>query len=102
MVDRLDDLKRSLVLYEPMDVVTQCEIVGEAMANGGPYMENYEGLALFLGVSKNQVYKMNCVHKNMLDEVKEYFRCSDYQVYTAFNVASMSHEEQLWWVAVRA
>ena len=100
-MDRIDDLKRSLILYEPMDVITQCDIVGEAVADGAPFMENYEGLALFLGVSKNHVYKMNYVYKNMVDEVKEYFRHSDYQVHTAFNVASLSQEEQLWWVAVR-
>ena len=96
--ERLDKLKWSLDLYEPMDVITQCEIVGEAVANGGPYMENYEGLALYLGVSKNHVYKMSRIHSDLVDEAKEYFRYSEYQPHTAFKVACLSPEKQRQWV----
>jgi len=98
MVKRLDRLKRSLDLYEPMDVITQCEIVGEAIVPGAPYMENIEGLALFLGVSKNHVYKMSRVHSDMVSEVKDFFKYSQYQVHTAFEVACLSPEKQRQWV----
>ena len=98
MSELLERLKRSLYLYEPMDVITQCEIVGEAVALGAPYMENVEGLALYLGVSKNHVYKMSRIHSDLIDEAKEYFRDSGYQPHTAFKVASLSLEEQKKWV----
>ena len=101
MSERLEQLKRSLNLYEPMDVITQCEIVGEAVASGAPYMENVEGLALYLGVSKNHVYKMSRIHSDLIDEAKEYFRDSGYQPHTAFKIASLSSEEQRKWVAER-
>ena len=101
MSERLNKLKRSLDLYEPMDVITQCEIVGEAVALGAPYMENVEGLALYLGVSKNHVYKMSRIHSDLVDEAKEYFKDSGYQPHTAFKVASLSPEEQLEWVEER-
>ena len=97
-MNQLEQLKRSTALYEPMDVITQCEIVGEAMATGAPYMENYEGLALFLGVSKNKVYQMKRIYDNMVDEAKEYFREADYQVHTAFLVSMMTEEKQLEWI----
>ena len=99
MFERLEWLKRSLDLYEPMDVITQCEIVGEAVALGAPYMENVEGLALYLGVSKNHVYKMSRIHSDLIDEAKEYFRDSGYQPHTAFKVACLSPEKQRQWVA---
>ena len=99
--ERLDGLKRSLLLYEPMDVITQCEIVGAAVALGAPYMENIEGLALYLGVSKNHVYKMSRIHSDLVKEAKEYFRDSGYQPHTAFKVASLSPEEQRKWVKER-
>ena len=98
MNNRLVKLKRSLDLYEPMDVITQCEIVGEAVALGAPYMENIEGLALFLGVSKNHVYKMSRVYSNMVSEVKDFFKHSQYHVHTAFEVACLSPEKQRQWV----
>lgn len=101
MYERLKQLKRSLDLYEPMDVITQCEIVGEAVAPGAPYMENIEGLALFLGVSKNHVYKMSRIHSDLIDEAKEYFKDSGYQPHTAFKVASLSPEEQQKWIYER-
>ena len=101
MDNRLVKLKRSLDLYEPMDVITQCEIVGEAVASGAPYMENVEGLALYLGVSKNHVYKMSRIHSDLVDEAKEYFKDSGYQPHTAFKVASLSPEEQRKWVTER-
>ena len=99
MMNQLERLKQSLLLYDPMDVITQCEIVGEAVAPGAPYMENVEGLAVYLGVSKNHVYKMSRVHNDMVPEVKDFFRYSDYQVYTAFEVACLSPEKQRQWVA---
>ena len=99
MDNRVAKLKRSLDLYEPMDVITQCEIVGEVVAVGAPYMENVEGLALYLGVSKNHVYKMSRIHSDLVDEAKEYFKDSGYQPHTAFKVACLPPEKQRQWVA---
>jgi len=98
---KLEQLKKVLKTYEFMDVIDQCKIVGEALGKGAPYMENVEGLALYLEVSKNHVYKMGRVHTDMVDEAKEYFRGSGFQVHTAFQVASMAPDEQRRWVAER-
>src|SRR4030042_1111773 len=92
-LQRLEQLKTVLTTYEFIDVIDQCKVVGEALGKGAPYMENVEGLALYLGVSKNHVYKMGRVHTDMVDEVKEYFRGSGFQVHTAFLVASMNPDE---------
>ena len=84
-----------------MDAVTQCEVVAEATANGAPYMENLEGLAVFLKVSRNHVYKMMRAGRDLHPRLKEYFRGSGHQPYTMFNVSRLSHAEQLEWLAGR-
>src|SRR4030042_7142416 len=97
-LQRLEQLKTVLTTYEHMDVIDQCKIVGEALGKGAPYMENVEGLALYLGVSKNHVYKMGRVYTDLTPEAKEYFRGSDYKVNTEFLVASMNPDETRRWV----
>lgn len=98
---RIEQLKRVLTTLEYMGVIEQCEIVGLALGKGAPYMENVEGLALYLGMSKNHVYKMGRVHTDMVDEVKDYFRGSIYQVHMAFTVASFTPEKQREWLRKR-
>lgn len=83
---------------EYLDIVSQCEIVAEAMASKAPYMENYEGLALYLGVSENKVYQMNYIHHNLIQSLKEWFRKSSYKCHTAFLVSRLTPEEQEEWL----
>lgn len=91
-------LKASLSGDSSLDIISQCEIVAEAMMPYAPYMENSEGLALFLGVSDNQVYKMNYIHHNMLPTLKEWFRDSKYKCYTAYTVSRLTPEKQEQWL----
>ena len=91
-------LKQSLHEDDSLDIITQCEIVGEAMAPWAPYMENYEGLALFLEISDNKVYQMNYIHHNLLPSLKEWFRESKYKCHTTFMVSRLSPEKQEEWL----
>ena len=96
--ERLDQLKRSLNAGEHLDIISQCEIVAEAMAPRAMYMENYEGLALFLGVSDNKVYQMNYIHYNLIPSLKEWFRKSKYKCHTTFLVSRLTPSEQEEWL----
>ena len=98
MQGRLELLRRSLHGEDELDVITQCEIVAEATANGAPYMENLEGLALYLELSKNHVYKMMRVARDLLPELKDYFAATAYQPHTAFNVSRLDAEGQRRWL----
>ena len=92
--ERLEHLKKTLHPAEKLNIITQCEIIAEAMAPGGLYEENREGLAIFLEISPSLVYQMNRIYHVMIPELKEYFRETDYQCHTTYDKASLSPRAQ--------
>ena len=100
--DRLSLLKSSIHEREPPNILFQCRIVHEALSPGAPFMENVEGLAIYLGVSEGKVSQMRKIHTSLVDEAKEYFGGSTYSVFTAYRVASMTPGEQKAWVKAKS
>ncbi len=93
--ERLELLKLALHPAEPMDIIEQCEIVAEALSFTGAYIENNEGLALYLEISESKVYQMNYIHHNMIDPLKNWFRGTVYQCHTTYDKAKLTPEAQL-------
>lgn len=98
MNPKLELLKQALHPEKPMNIIDQCEIVGEALASGGEFAMNGRKLAGFLGISINKVYKMNRVCTDMIPEAKEIFRAVNYQANSAYAVASQTKEGQIQFV----
>lgn len=94
VMEKLEHLKRTLHPEEQLNIIDQCAIVAVSLAWGSPFEEDREGLASFLDISPNQVYKMKTIHFQALPEMKEYLRKTDYRAHTAYNLGSMSAESQ--------
>ena len=92
--ERLNHLKKALLPEKQINIIDQCEIVAEALSFTGDYVENLEGLAIFLEVSESKVYQMNFIHHNMIPELKDYFRTTEYQCHTTYDNATQSEESQ--------
>ena len=92
--ERLILLRKAIHPEAPMDIITQCEIVTEALQFGSPYEESISDLAEYLGVSYNQVYKMNYITENMIPSLKEWFRGTPYQCHTTYDRATLPVEAQ--------
>jgi hypothetical protein len=95
MSEDLERLKRALHPDEKMDIIEQCRIVAEALSPTGEFPNNKRKLGEYLEVSENKLYKMEVVHVKMIPSAKEWFRTSNYQVNTAYNIAVLSPEIQL-------
>ena len=93
-MEKLDHLKRTLHPEEQLNVIDQCAIVAEALGEGSVFEGDKEGVALYLDISENQVYKMNFTHHNTLHEMKEYLRKTEYRPHTAYKFAVMPHGAQ--------
>ena len=94
MNEDLEKLKKSLHPEKQMNIIEQCRIVAEALGSGGAFEEDKYSLAEFLGIGQSKVYKMRRVWLDMLREVKEWFRKSDYQANTAYEVAVLDEIAQ--------
>ena len=94
IMEKLEYLKRTIHPEEKLKTVDQCAIVAEALSWGSPFEEDREGLASFLDISPNQVYKMKCIHTQAIPEMREYLRKVDYKPHTAYNLASMDVSSQ--------
>ena len=92
-MEKLDRLKRSIHPEEPLNIVDQCEIIAEALSFGSPLEGDKEGVAMYLGISENQVYKMNFSHHNLIPEMKEYLRKTDYKAHTTYNTFAIMPPE---------
>ncbi len=93
--ERLEQLKRALHPGVPMDIIEQCEIVAEALSYNGDYVENTEGLALYLEISESKVYQMNYIHENMIDSLKDYFKDTKFQCHTTYDKAKLPQKSQM-------
>ena len=94
MSERLEKLRQSLHPCSPLDVVEQCRLVAEVLAPGGEYVNNKRGLAKFLNISENKIYKMERVHKDALPETKEWLKGSGYETNMAYTLAVLSQGNQ--------
>ena len=94
MNEDLEKLKKSLHPEKQMNIIEQCRIVAEALGSGGAFEEDKYSLAEFLGIGQSKVYKMRRVWLDMLPDVKEWFRKSDYQANTAYEVSVLSPDAQ--------
>ena len=94
MFKKLNLLKRALHPEKQINIIDQCEIVAQAAAYGSPYENDLEGIATYLEISKNKVYKMSYTAKHMIPELKEWFRETEYQGHTAYDKATLSPEAQ--------
>ncbi len=92
---RLEYLKKALHPEKQINIIDQCEIVAEALSFTGDYVENIEGLAIYLEVSESKVYQMNYIHHNMTPELKDYFRTTEYQCHTTYDNAKQSIDQQM-------
>jgi len=90
----LEKLRETLHPEKPMNIIEQCKIIAEALGPGGKYEEDKYSLAEYLGISQSKVYKMSRVWLDMIPEVKEWFRKSDYQANKAYEVSVLSEEAQ--------
>ena len=77
-----------------MNIIEQCRIIAEALGPGGVFEEDKYSLAEYLGIGQSKVYKMQRIHLDMLPEVKEWFKATEYQSNTAYEVATLSAEAQ--------
>lgn len=87
-------LKKTLHPEKQMNIIDQCNIIGEALAEGGTYYGNGEGLAIYLEISQSKVYQMHAVYRNMIPELKEWFKSTEYQCRTAYDKAVLTPESQ--------
>ena len=94
MMKKLAYLKRTLRPEEKLNIIDQCEIVADALAWGAAYDEDKAGLAAFLDISPNKVYKMQYTHHHAVPELKTYLRGTEYQAHTAYKFAVMDPESQ--------
>ena len=89
-MSELEQLKNMLNPAQ-INVVDQCRIVAENIDSG---LFKPTGLARYLGLSDNKIYKMRRIHKDLIPEAKEWFSRTLYQTNMAYGVASMKPEEQ--------
>lgn len=94
----LERLKKALHPEKNINIIEQCEIIAEALSEDGDYYENREGLAIYLEISPNKVYKMLRINRDMIPEAKEWFRGTEYQVNTAYDVAALDILAQDSWL----
>ena len=87
ITEKLEHLKRTLHPEETLNVIDQCEIVAEALGFGSKYDENRHGLAEYLDVSSNLLYKMKYIHDHAIPEVKAWFRKTTYQGHTTYDLS---------------
>ena len=92
--EELELLKKTLHPEKQMNIIDQCRIVAESLQEGSPYFGNSEGLAIYLELSASKVYQMQRVWKDMIPELKEWFRKTEYQCRTAYDVAVLPEPAQ--------
>jgi hypothetical protein len=98
-----EDIQRLKQFLNPdrpeVNIIEQCRIIHEAIHN--PESEYYEDrfeLARLLDISKNKLYKMDCIHRNLHPKVKEWFSGTDYQMSLPYDVSTYTDESQLEWL----
>jgi len=91
----LELLKKTLHPEKQMNIIEQCRIVAESLEGGGAYFGNKEGLSIYLELSESKVYQMQRVWKDMIPELKTWFRETEYQCRTAYDIAVKPREKQL-------
>jgi len=96
--EELELLKKMLHPEKQMNIIDQCRIVSESLQEGSSYFGNSEGLAIYLELSPSKVYQMQRVWKDMIPELKEWFRKTEYQCRTAYDVAVLSEKGQRDWL----
>lgn len=94
VIEKLDLLKKTLHPEKQMNIINQCEIVQQALAYGSPYENSIKDVATFLEISENKVYKMSYTAKNMIPELKEWFRTTEYESHTAYEKATLPPSAQ--------
>jgi len=93
--ERLESLKKALHPEKQINIIDQCQIVADALSITGDYIENIEGLAIYLEISESKVYQMNYIHHNMIPELKRHFRASEYQCHTTYDRSKLPDKAQL-------
>ena len=74
-----------------INVVDQCRIVAENIDSG---LFKPTGLARYLGLSENKIYKMRRIHKDLIPEAKQWFMNTKYQANMAYGIAAKKPETQ--------
>ncbi len=77
-----------------MNIIEQARIVSTALDEEGSFYNNTEGLAQYLEISKSKVYQLNRVWVDMIPEVKEWFRGTEFQCRKAYDTAVLTEGEQ--------
>lgn len=82
-----------------LNVIERCRIVHEALQPGGDFPHHIAGLAKYLEVSHNLVYKMSVIHLKMIEQLKNWMKNTPYDVDKAYQmVAKLTPEDQLQFV----
>jgi len=89
-MSELEQLKNMLNPAQ-INVVDQCRIVAENIDSG---LFKPTGLARYLGLSENKIYKMRRVHAQLIPEAKEWFSHTKYETNTAYEIASKHPDTQ--------
>jgi len=98
----MKDLERLKEFYAPpkkrIDIVEQARIIAEALEIDGEYVGRKVELAEYLGISPNKLYKLSIVHRDLIQETKEWLKQSPYQMSTAYYVSQLPPMAQLEWL----
>ena len=96
--EKIELLKKTIHPEKQMDIITQSEIVHEALAWGGDFENDVPSLAVYLEISESKVKMMRAIIDKMLPELKDWFRNSTYQCRTAYDKAVLPEEAQRVWL----
>lgn len=96
----IDNLRRCLNPERvKMNIIEQCRIVYEAINNeDSEYYGDRFKLRQLIGVGNNKLDKMIIIHNRMHQDLKEWFKGTDYQMNTAYRIGSLPHKAQLEWL----
>lgn len=89
-MSELEQLKNMLNPAQ-INVIDQCRIVAENIDSG---LFKPTGLARYLNLSENKIYKMRRIHKDLIPEAKLWFMNTKYQSNMAYGIAAKKPEEQ--------
>ena len=92
IITELEHLRKVLNPVETISSVTQCRIVAEALEN-----ETVGGsgdLADYLGLSKSNISKMVCAHRNLIQELKDWYGTTAIGVNTLYEWSRKTPQEQ--------
>ena len=91
-MDELEHLRKVLNPVETIPTVEQCRIVADALKRES--VGNTGDLADYLGLSKSNISKMTMVHRNLIDELKDWYITTAVGVSTLYHLSKLSVEAQ--------